>query len=188
MKHYFITRWTSFFEGRCNELLKCVPFTHQKKIWWQVHFKVSLLAYQVGTNTPSGTKVIFTLIWLAHAFGTRLLCILHVVVHCMSSFTDDAVLLSSPSSPNLVIHVWPGSCTVESLLISSCQIFQAAFIFKKWASQQVLHGLLWGPAFTGCICCISIAPFTQVGFAAAHPRAESVEGLPQLPLRFMARC
>ena len=73
-------------------------------------------------------------------------------------------------------YVWPGSCTVESLLISSRQIFQAAFIFKKWASQQVLHGLLWGPAFTGCICCISIAPFTQVGFAAAHTRAESVEG------------
>ena len=77
-------------------------------------------------------------------------------------------------------YIWPGSCTVESLLISSCQIFQAAFIFKKWASQQMLHGLLWGPAFTGCICCISIAPFTQVGFAAAHTRAESVEGLPQL--------
>ena len=45
-----------------------------------------------------------------------------------------------------------------------------------------------GPAFTGCICCISIAPFTHVGFAAAHTRAESVEGFPQLPLRFMARC
>ena len=76
-------------------------------------------------------------------------------------------------------YVWPGSCTVKSLLISSCQIFQAAFIFKKWASQQVLHGLLWGPAITGCICCISIAPFyTQVGFAVAHDtRAESVEGL-----------
>ena len=27
-------------------------------------------------------------------------------------------------------YVWPGSCTVESLLISSCQIFQAAFIFE----------------------------------------------------------
>ena len=85
-------------------------------------------------------------------------------------------------------YVWPGSCTVGGLLISSRQIFQAAFIFKKWASQQVLHGLLWGPAFTCCICCISIASFTQVGIAAAHTRAESVEGLPQLPLRFMARC
>ena len=27
MKHYFITRWTFFFEFWCNGLLKCVPFT-----------------------------------------------------------------------------------------------------------------------------------------------------------------
>ena len=65
-------------------------------------------------------------------------------------------------------YVWPCSCTVESLLISSCQIFQAAFIFKKWAFQQVLRGLLWVSAFTGCICCISIAPFTQVGFCCGQ--------------------
>ena len=37
-------------------------------------------------------------------------------------------------------YLWPGSCTVESLLISSCQIFQAAFIFKKSASQA---GAAW---------------------------------------------
>ena len=49
----------------------------------------------------------------------------------------------------------------------------------------MLHGLLRGPAFAGCICCISIAPFTQAGFAAAHTHAESVEGLHKLPLRFM---
>ena len=92
-----------------------------------------------------------------------------------------SILLSCPSSLNWVVYVWPSSCAVKSFLISSRQIFQAAFIFKKWAFQQVLHGLLWGPSFTGCICCISIAPFTQVGFAAAHTRAESVEGLPQFP-------
>ena len=61
--------------------------------------------------------------------------------------TDDKfhVLLSCPGVHHLRTDVWPGSCTVESLLISSCQIFQAAFIFKKWASQQTCaawHGLL----------------------------------------------
>ena len=111
--------------------------------------------------------------------------LIHNTLKSNSSFDNFwwSLLLSCPGHERrrLRVHhpwtesyVWPGSCTVESLLISSCQIFQAAFIFKKWASQQVLHGLLWGPAFTGCMCCISIAPFTQVGFAAAHTRAESV--------------
>ena len=38
------------------------------------------------------------------------------------------------------------------------------------------------PHSQACICCISIAPFTQICFAAAHTHAESVEGFPQLPL------
>ena len=63
--------------------------------------------------------------------------------------------------------------------ISSCQIFQAALIFKKWASQQTCaawHGLLWGPVFiTFCVCYISKGPFTHVGFAATHTSAEFVE-------------
>ena len=32
--------------------------------------EIRLRAHQVYTNTWSGTEVIFTLIWLAHAFGT----------------------------------------------------------------------------------------------------------------------
>ena len=40
----------------------------------------------------------------------------------------------------------------------------------------MLHGLLKCPTLAGCICCISIAPFPQVGFAAAHTRMKSVEG------------
>ena len=36
--------------------------------------EIRLHTHQVGLNTRSGTEVIFTLIWLAHAFGTRLLC------------------------------------------------------------------------------------------------------------------
>ena len=81
------------------------------------------------------------------------------------------LLLSCPSSLNWVIYVWPGSCTVKSLLISSRQIFQAAFIFKKWASQQVLHGLLWGPEFTGYICCISRAAKLYLSFSVfSYPK------------------
>ena len=33
MKHCFITRWTFIFEFWCNGLLKCVPFTYQKKLF-----------------------------------------------------------------------------------------------------------------------------------------------------------
>ena len=35
-----------------------------------------LHAYNVGPNTQTGSKVIITLIWLAHAFGTRLLSLI----------------------------------------------------------------------------------------------------------------
>ena len=73
-------------------------------------------------------------------------------------------------------------------VLSSHQIFQAAFVFKDEASQQVFYSLLRGPAFAGCICYFSIASFTQVGFAAAHNHVKSDEGLPRLPLRLMARC
>ena len=63
-----------------------------------------------------------------------------VLLHVIFNIVLRLLLLSI--IPELSHYVWPGSCTVESLLISSCQIFQAAVIFKKWASQQVLHGLL----------------------------------------------
>ena len=36
--------------------------------------EIRLQAHEFGTNTRSGTEVIFTLIWLAHAFGSKLLC------------------------------------------------------------------------------------------------------------------
>ena len=36
--------------------------------------EIRLHAHQIGTNTQSATKAIFTLIRLAHAFGTGLLC------------------------------------------------------------------------------------------------------------------
>ena len=63
------------------------------------------------------------------------MCVLHQYILML-------LLLLRVHYPELGLMFWPGSCKVESLLISSRQIFQAAFIFKKWASQQVLHGLL----------------------------------------------
>ena len=36
--------------------------------------EIRLYAHPVGTNTRSGIEEIFTLIWLAHAFRTRLVC------------------------------------------------------------------------------------------------------------------
>ena len=35
--------------------------------------EIRLHTYQIGTNARSGTEVMFTLIWLAHAFGIMLL-------------------------------------------------------------------------------------------------------------------
>ena len=53
-------------------------------------------------------------------------------------------------------YVWPSSCIVKSLLISSRQIYQAAVIFEKWASQQVWHGLLWGEFHRAFCQCFSL--------------------------------
>ena len=39
-----------------------------------LQLEIRLHTHPVGTNTQSATEAIFTLIWLAHAFGTRLLC------------------------------------------------------------------------------------------------------------------
>ena len=44
------------------------PLLNMCKSW------CNALAWNFGTNTRSGTKTIFTLITLAHAFRTRLLC------------------------------------------------------------------------------------------------------------------
>ena len=52
-----------------NHALQCFKVTATSP-----KLEIRLHAHQVGTDTPSGTKVIFTLIWLVHAFGTRLLC------------------------------------------------------------------------------------------------------------------
>ena len=44
------------------------------KIWVATSLKLEmrLLTYQFGTNTQSDTEVMFTRIWLVHAFGTRI--------------------------------------------------------------------------------------------------------------------
>ena len=42
--------------------------------------EIRLHAHRVGTNTHSVTEAILTLAWLAHAFGTTLLCSLHSLV------------------------------------------------------------------------------------------------------------
>ena len=53
-----------------QSVFKVVTLTTNVKL----ELEIRLHAYQICVNTQSGTEVIFTLIWLAHAFGTRLLC------------------------------------------------------------------------------------------------------------------
>ena len=64
-----------FFTDKFYKLLKSlhliaeskfVSENHWQNAWWN--------APQVGMNTRSGTELIFTFIWLAHAFGTWLDC------------------------------------------------------------------------------------------------------------------
>ena len=152
--------------NRCTQILKDLAG------WWR------------SSNNMSGR-----LFQTREAVWMKLISSWWVFPETTWSRVDVQVLLLWCPSSWTGSYVWPGSWTVKRLLISSRHIFQAAIIFKKWASQYVLHCLLWGPACTGYICCISRALFTciHVGFAVAHTHAESVEGLAKLPLRFMAR-
>ena len=51
MKHYFITRWTFFFECWCNRLLKCVPFTYQQ-IFFGDRYTLTLIRLGGGHDGP----------------------------------------------------------------------------------------------------------------------------------------
>ena len=102
---------------------KC-KFLKKKKTWFFIHIFCQWTSISSVSVSSNGH---FTLI-IQTSIGNRL------VSWIQSSFVSISLELGH--------YVWPGSCLVKSLLISSRQIFQAAFIFKKWASQQVLHGLL----------------------------------------------
>ena len=120
--------------NRCTQILKDLAG------WWR------------SSNNMSGR-----LFQTREAVWMKLISSWWVFPETTWSRVDVQVLLLWCPSSWTGSYVWPGSWTVKRLLISSRQIFQAAIIFKKWASQYVLHCLLWGPACTGYICCISRA-------------------------------
>ena len=79
MKHYLITWWTFFFECWCNGLLKCVPFTYQKKNWWQIHFKILNMVRSMIENYNSANTLNYFL--TLNTYGPSIYFCLNVVLN-----------------------------------------------------------------------------------------------------------
>ena len=93
-----------------------IKYTNLQSAHFKIYFKVAATswkleirphAHQVGTNTWSGTEVIFTLIWLACAFGAtcRLICSL------ISGLNDGAATLTHWALDH--IKMWSGTITLN---------------------------------------------------------------------------
>ena len=91
--------------------IKLIPwFQNYPEISTNCHFKVTatsltleirLHAHQVGTNTRSGTEVMFTLLWLAHAFGS-----IGYFVRSLISGLDNGAATLKWYDRHVVLFVW----------------------------------------------------------------------------------
>ena len=86
MKHYFITRWTFFFECWCNGLLKCVPFIDIQNILFGDRYTLKSNFDQWDKLQQKKMSKYFRLIYIKHFFfnkTTRILDKVRIVVQCM---------------------------------------------------------------------------------------------------------
>ena len=108
--------------------------------------EIRLHAHRFSTNTRSGTEAIFTLIWLAHAFGTSWFA--HILISGLkdgaATLNDSFVLLSATLCSHEVVFNLGNHGGLVVIELLALDVFQEKPEKKYKEKNNIRLWMIWG--------------------------------------------